>query len=365
MSATVIFSNVRSDHLIQRHHYVARWRASVERTVWVETLGSRSPRPADVRRLGGEGAAQTVDALLPGVEVLGPGTIPLHSRLVYPLNRRRLARRLRSHGIDAGQSTAWVYLPHPVVVDLLRGQRWKRVVYDCVDDVEDMAVHPSLVPAERELLRAADIVFATSKPLAEKARRIRGGEVHYVPNGVDAERFGELAPPRPKVDTLLYIGAIYEWLDEDLIAEVAERRPDLTIRLVGPQRRRLRRLRSLENVVLAGPVPAARVAAEIAAADVCIIPFRSGPLSTAADPLKVYEALMVGRPVLATDLPQAARFSPSVRMESDADGWLRALHDLESGRWTYDPAAMRTRVMADEDWRQRFSAMQSILDAQA
>ena len=49
-ATTVLFSNVRADHLVQRHHYVAGWLAEKGDVVWFDTLGSRNPRPADVRR---------------------------------------------------------------------------------------------------------------------------------------------------------------------------------------------------------------------------------------------------------------------------------------------------------------------------
>jgi hypothetical protein len=93
-----------------------------------------------------------------------------------------------------------------------------------------------------------------------------------------------------------------------------------------------------------------------------MIPFRPGPLATATDPLKVYEALICGRPVLATALPQAERFSPAVRTETTAAGWLRALSDLESGRWSFDAEALRRRVQQDEDWSVRFAQMDQVLE---
>jgi hypothetical protein len=75
-----------------------------------------------------------------------------------------------------------------------------------------------------------------------------------------------------------------------------------------------------------------------------MIPFRPGPLTEATDPLKLYEALIAGRPVLATALHQGERFAPAVRLEQTPAGWLRALADLDSGAWSVDTAALRERV---------------------
>jgi glycosyltransferase involved in cell wall biosynthesis len=362
---TVIFSNVRADHLVQRHHYVARWLAARGRSVWVDTLGSRNPRPADLRRIGGERAGQSPETLLPGVEVVKPRFVPLFGRPFYSLNRRLLERQLDALGVDPARSTAWVYLPHPVIIDLLRRRKWRRVVFDLCDDIDDMDVHPALREGETELLKQADVVFATADALVEKARGIRHGEVHYVANGVDGGRFSADIKSPGKLRRVLYVGAIYEWLDEDLVVAVAAGRPDLEFRIVGPVRRPLPRLEQMANVEIPGPVAAERVPEEIAAAQLCMIPFRPGPLTEATDPLKLYEALIAGRPVLATALHQGERFAPAVRLETDAAGWLQALADLDSGAWSFDAEALRERVAREEDWRERFSHMERVLSGEA
>lgn len=358
---TVLFSNVRADHLVQRHHYVARWLAASGRTLWIDTLGSRNPRPMDVRRIGGERAGQDPRALLPGVEIVKPRFVPLFGAPFYALNRRLLESRLRALDVQPERSTAWIYLPHPVILELLRRHRWRRVVFDLCDDIDDMDIHPALREGERELLRSADVVFATAEALVEKARRIRGDDVHYVPNGVDSARFGDAIEPAGKLRRVLYIGAIYEWLDEDLLVEVAGARPDLEFRIVGPVRRPLPRLERMANVAIPGPVAADEVPREIAAAQLCMIPFRPGPLTEATDPLKLYEALVAGRPVLGTALHQGERFAPAVRLERDAAGWLQALADLESGEWSFDAAELRERVAREEDWSERFARMERAL----
>lgn len=365
MRTTVIFSNVRADHLVQRHHYVARWLGEKGRAIWLDTLGSRNPRLADLRRIGGERAGQDPATLLPGVEVEKPRFVPLYGAPFYGLNRRLLERQLAGLGVDPANSTAWVYLPHPAIVEMLRAQGWGRVVFDLCDDIDDMDVHPALREGELELLSSADVVFATAEALVEKAERVRGGSVHYVPNGVDGERFGAGLAPAGELRRVLYVGAIYEWLDEDLIAEVAAGRPDLEFRIVGPVRRPLPRLERIANVQIPGPVAAEEVPWEIEAAQLCIIPFRPGPLTEATDPLKLYEALIAGRPVLATALHQGERFAPAVRLERTAAGWLQALDDLDSGAWSFDAGELRERISREEDWRERFARMERALEAKA
>jgi glycosyltransferase involved in cell wall biosynthesis len=361
---TVIFSNIRADLLQHRHHHVAAWRAEKGRTIWVDSLGSRNPRLRDLRRLGGERAGQSHSGVLPAVEVVKGGAIPIHgSDTVYAFNARRLERRLRSLAVVPESTIAWVYLAHPAVLRLLRRNHWRSVVFDLCDDISDIdGIHPRVLDAEADLLQAADVVFASSEDLVSKARTHRGDGVYYVPNGVDSARFENVKPWSRRIQTLLYIGSVFEWFDEELLAAVASERSDLQFRVVGPIRRPLRRLRRLANVDLAGPVPAATVPAEIEGSDLCVIPFRAGPLIRATDPLKVYEALAAGRPVLATHLPQAGRLAPAVRLEPSSEGWLSAIEDLERGRWCFNPDAIRQHVRLAEDWRRRFDLMDEAVE---
>jgi glycosyltransferase involved in cell wall biosynthesis len=358
---TVIFSNIRSDLLLHRHHYVANWRAELGPTTWVDTLGLRNLRRVDLGRILGERAGQSTPSLRPDVTVVKPGTIPLHGvEIVYRLNGTLLERRLRS--LAPSEAVAWVYLPHPSILRVLDNRKWQRVVYDMCDDIEDtLRVAPRVVAAERELLRRADIVFASSTALVEKSRRL-GAKTCYVPNGVDASRFAEAPAWSGRVRDVTYVGSVFEWFDEELVAQVAAERSDLSFRIVGPIRRPLSRLKHLPNVELAGPVDAEAIPSELYRCDLCIIPFRPGPLIRATDPLKLYEALAAGRPVLATDLPQAQRFAPAVRVETDLAGWLRAIDELDTGKWDFDPDEARRRVRSADDWRRRFDDMQRALD---
>ena len=234
-------------------------------------------------------------------------------------------------------------------------------MFDLCDDIDDMAVHPALREAEDRLFERADLVFATADALVEKAARHGRGDAHYVPNGVDSARFPETGRREGPVRRAVYVGAIYEWLDEDLLAEVATARPGVEFRIVGPVRRPLNRLRGISNVAIPGPVSAAEVPAELAAADLAMIPFRPGLLTRATDPLKLYEALVAGRPVLATELVQGERFRPAVRTETTAAGWIEAIDDLGTGRWAFDERAMRERVSREESWDERFARMERAL----
>ena len=167
---------------------------------------------------------------------------------IYPwinrINQAILARSVRNAARSLGMKDPilWTYLHSSAPLAGKLGE--KLLVYDCVDEhSEDQGFNPRAVRAmERELLGKADLVFVTAQGLyRDKAPYCR--EIYLSPNAADVGHFmladdpsTPLAPemaelPRP---VLGFIGAIKEWVDLDLLQQVAERRPDWTLVMVGP-----------------------------------------------------------------------------------------------------------------------------------
>ncbi|MDQ5872586.1 MAG: glycosyltransferase, partial [Acidobacteriota bacterium] len=182
---------------------------------------------------------------------------------------------------------------------------WK-VVYDCLDEHEAFPANRpgALKEAEEELVKAADLVLATSEPLLERLRRARPDALH-LPNAADEEAFGAIPDPSPDPSRLIvgYAGAVDDWFDFDLLAAAARLRPNWRFEIVGGMEgRRSSPARFPENVVFAGERPYSEMPAVRAGFDVEIIPFRLNALTHATDPVKLYEALAAGRGVVATPM---------------------------------------------------------------
>ncbi len=112
------------------------------------------------------------------------------------------------------------------------------VVYDCMDVLANFRFAPAdLTAREAELMKRADLVFTGGHSIFEEKRKAHR-DVYAFPSSVDVEHFAaarrlEASPPAGKV-VLGYYGVIDERLDLDLIADLAGRRPDWTIVMVGP-----------------------------------------------------------------------------------------------------------------------------------
>jgi len=207
----------------------------------------------------------------------------------------------------------------PLAERARRAFGWK-VLYDCMDDHGGFQTNARTVEGpERGILQDADAVVTTARAL-EGRLRSAGRPVELVPNGCDFEYFASIAPRgkggRPTVG---YYGCIADWFDSDLVADVAERRPDWDFVLIGPTYLAdLTRLPALPNVTFPGLVPYGRLLERIERFDVFLLPFRRSPLTEAANPVKAYEIMATGRPLVSVPLPELEPFDGLVRFANDA-----------------------------------------------
>ncbi len=140
-------------------------------------------------------------------------------------------------------------------------------------------------------------------------------------NAADFELFASASVrpshSRPRIG---YFGAVSEWFDLDLVAQLARRRPEWDFEILGSTFGSGAERLGASNVRFRGEVPYPELPAALALFDVSIIPFRLGPLTEATNPVKVYEMLSSGKPVVATPIPELVRLAADglVRVASDA-----------------------------------------------
>ena len=205
------------------------------------------------------------------------------------------------------QSPFWA----PLAARLADRFGWK-VAYDCLDEHAGFAANRpgALGEAEREVVRAADLVLATSEPLLERLRIARP-DAFLLPNAADVDAFGAIPDPSPDLGRLVvgYAGAVDDWFDFDLVAAAARLRPSWKFEIAGGlEGRRPSPARFPENVVFTGEHPYSDMPGIRARFDAEVIPFRLSALTHATDPVKLYEALAAGRGVVATPMRALASF---------------------------------------------------------
>jgi glycosyltransferase involved in cell wall biosynthesis len=234
----------------------------------------------------------------------------------------------------------WLY--HPSQLDALDalGHGAELVVYDWTDDwPEALPAHRRdqerdlLEKAQQEMLCRADVVFAVSHGLVERAGQWCP-HVHYLPNATDPETFKPADPSGPvhalatRRPLLVYLSQITERLDVGLVRELALRKPEWTLVLAGPvvcPPEFIAPLQGLPNVILAGSLPYEEAAVLAAQADVCLLPHTEDALTRALDPIKLYDYLATGRPIVSTDVAMHQDLLPWVSVASGVKAFAEAV----------------------------------------
>lgn len=266
---------------------------------------------------------------------------------------------LRSRGLGE-PDVLWIENPH--LAALPDHLPHRVLVYRVADELQGFrGASPNVLAAHEAAVARADLVIATARTLAE---RYRGaglrGTVLYLPNGVDFEHFRRPDPPRPREyesfrgPVALYAGSIAAWFDQALLAECARRLPRVNFVLVGPRTVNLRALRGVSNVHLLGSRPYEDMPSYYRHADVGLIPFRPGKLVDAVNPVKLYEYMAAGLPVVATDWPELRNMRAPVRPAATPD---RFAEQVREALTEEDPRPYITYARG-HSWTARYETLQ-------
>ena len=356
--------------------HIMRILSEKNRILWVDSIGMRRPTVSgrDARRLARK-LRQITRGLVtvnPNLHVASPLVLPLPGVPgVDRLNATLLSASLRYFARRAGLTRPIVWTFLPTTVGLLGRLGESRVIYHCVDEYSAFAGVPreALRRMEAELVRRADLVLASSETLAEARRRVNP-RTFFVSHGVDVAHFSRAldpALPRPADVAGLagpvigFFGLLAEWIDLELLAAIARRRPHWTLLLLGKATVDTGALRALPNVRLLGQKPYAALPAYCRAFDVGLIPFRIDELTVRANPLKLREYLAAGLPVVSTDLPEVRKYAGLVRLAGGPEGFIEAIEAALADR--NEPAdRARVAAMQSESWEARVEQISELLE---
>lgn len=219
------------------------------------------------------------------------------------------------------------------------------------------AYWPAFDAAYRAISESGMPVTAVSQQILDRIEPT--GPSAVVPNGVEPPEWAGERPaepawmadiPHPRA---LYVGTLDSRLDIEGIVDWASRRPDIHTILMGPQPEPeyIAPLRGLANVHVRGNVERAELVATMRNVDLCLLSHRRTPLTEAMSPLKVYEYLAAGCPVISIDLPPVHGIDERVLIvDSVADFADVAQQALDLGP---APEEERWRFVTENSWTSR------------
>lgn len=316
-----------------------------------------------------EGPRRGADA--PGLWLLTPfkllpNSLPASRRVNEWLERTQVSRAL--HKLGMRQDVLWTQ--NPGAAHWLAHSGAALTVYDATDDWSAMDGPAGWVEVVRRgqeaLAYRADVVLACSQALFDKWSRLNA-HTHLVPNGVDVAHFARVGQAPLPADVahitgpvLGYTGTLHdERVDVELIYRVASERPDWRLVFVGPDYLSApsrTRLAALPNVHLLGPRSYEELPAYMGLFDVCIIPHRVTPFTESLNPIKIYEYLATGLPIVSTPVATVRDLPDVVYLARDAAQFVARAADALAER-DEDRRAKRRRLAEQNSWQRRVDAV--------
>jgi glycosyltransferase involved in cell wall biosynthesis len=265
------------------------------------------------------------------------------NRQVLRLGLARCRRRL-------GLRRDWLWTYNPRTLDVLDAGPYQRLIYHCVDAIQAQPDMPAAAidRGEARLCAEADAVFVTSPQLLSDLRPLNPQTIYY-PNVADGAHFARALDPSLGVPAELaalpaprigFVGAISAYkLDLLLLETLARRHPHWSFVLIGPvgegdPSTDVAALATLDNVHLLGTRPYNDLPAYLKGLDLGLLPLRLSPYTQAMFPMKFFEYLAAGLPVVATAIdalepfghlallrqPTAEAFAAAISAALEGDG---------------------------------------------
>jgi glycosyltransferase involved in cell wall biosynthesis len=344
--------------------HLMRLLARNNRILWVNSIGYRAPTvsKADMSRAFKKLAAALGPIREPerNIFVFNPLAVPAYGfAAIRALNRRLLRWQIRwaMRRLGFRNPINWVFNPAAAVVAGSLGER--ELIYHCVDEYTAFSgVHAAgLAALEQQLLERADLVIVSADRLYQSKAKVNPRTV-LVRHGVDHRHFRRALDPATEIPQEMahlprpvigFFGLIADWVDVDLMAQVAQRYSHGSLVLLGKATTDVSALERLPNVHLLGRKPYEALPAYCKGFDVALNPFRINELTLNANPLKVREYLAAGLPVVSTAIPEVEVLG-QCRTAADPASFLR---EVEEALKDPGPSAARSEAIEHESWDAR------------
>ena len=204
--------------------------------------------------------------------------------------------------------------PHPKFLPVIRALKNKskniKVIYDCIDNWNtNLGGKWYSIETEKEIIEMSDLVIASASSLRKHLTDLTsdGKKIYHIPQGVTTSLFDinkqfqrpEDLPDRKPL--ILYSGALWgEWFDWELVRKISEKYSNGSIVLIGDYKNEYEY--KFSNVYFLGLKPQYMLPAYLKYADCCIIPFKMNEITRHTNPLKIFEYLSMGKPVVTVPL---------------------------------------------------------------
>lgn len=200
------------------------------------------------------------------------------------------------------------------------------IIYDCLDDQLEFSlpknnatIKEKIADGERNIVQHADLVFCSSQTLTNKIRTRYNikKNIYLVNNAMNISAY-QPQPVTQKNNTerfvITYIGTISEWFDFESLLITLQLYSNIEYHLYGA---RDFKIPNHPSIKYKGTLEHSEVFKVMATSDALIMPFKINELIRSVDPVKIYEYIFSGKPVISTNYEETKKFEAFVHLYND------------------------------------------------
>lgn len=256
-----------------------------------------------------------------------------------------------------------LWISNPKNYWLVNVIKYEKLIFRIPDDFLHMRAWPSSIKdIESELIDKADVIFVTSANLEDKVKK-RGKSAYGLKNGVDFNFFNkEVEMPKEYIGSenrIVYVGAIKEWFDKDLLKVAAAKLQNSNFFIIGKPQIDISDIEEYPNVYFLGPRDYKEIPRYLKCADVGIIPFKVNELTNAVNPLKLYEYCASGLQVVSTNLEEVKNINAPIYISNNTDEFCENIKTAMANDWKEEII----KFAKDNSWEARFETLKEALYA--
>lgn len=363
-----------------KQHVACELARTGHRVLYVESLGLRRPSASaqDMGRLWRrlKRGLKRPREVRPNLWVWSPLVVPLQRfALVRGLNQLLVRGGLKLWSMVLGLKPTLLWTYNPMTVRFVKLASYPHTVYHCVDEIKAQPGMPvqEIERAEGELMAQVGLCFVTAEHLLE-TRRLQNPRTYYFPNVAEFDHFAaarsaELpipadlaALPGPRIG---FVGAISGYkVDFPLLRRMAEAHPEWSIVLIGKVGEGdpwtdVSTLQDLKNLHFVGPRSYAELPAYLKGFDVAILPSMINEYTRGMFPMKFFEYLAAGRPVVSTQLHALKAYGHVACLADDHVAFIAGVEQALASQVA--PLEARLDAARDQTYERRTARMMALL----
>lgn len=335
-----------------KQHVAVEFARRGYKVLYIDSLGLRKPslNKKDFSRI----LKKLFKALRPpkkvqeNIWVWSPITLPWNEyRAVRSFNKFYLSFFVKMWSKLLGFRNPWLWTYNPLTTEFLNPNDFSKTIYHCVDEIKAQPGMPIdvLEREEKTLIQQASIIFVTALQLKEN--RVKWNDnIHYFSNVADYVHFNTAVTKDYVIPedlknigspVLGFIGAVSSYkINLDLISYLAAQRPQYSIVIIGEvgegdPSTKIDILRAHKNIHLLGPKPYNVLPQYLKYFDVALLPNNLNEYTDNMFPMKFFEYLAAGKPIVSVDLSSIQEFHNVVKIGKDKFEFVMAVDAVISG----------------------------------